>query len=166
MKKLLAIVLSLVMLLAVGMTSVSAFAANGDTVGSIEDTTKDNKITVQVNGKSTTEVTYEKDPKNPKKITFTYTGDGKLIGWEFPGMTEGVDYEIIREKGNSITILVSPDYDGEVIANAIVDTDSETTRKPGEDVSPDTGVAAATGIAAMGAGVAILAALKKKEDEE
>ena len=83
-------------------------------------------------------------------------------------MTEGVDYEIIREKGDSITILVSAEYDGEVIANAIVKeaTTKETTKKNKKEKSPKTGAASLAGIAAMGAGAAILTALKKKEDAE
>jgi len=168
MKKFLSIVLSLVMLLSVGTATVSAFAAGS--VGSIETTTKQNKIVLEVNGKTTTDISYERDPENPKKITFTYDGDGELIGWEFPGMTEGVDYEIIREKGNFITILVSPEYKGEVIANAIVKEATtkkkETTKKNKKEKSPDTGAVSAAGIAAMGAGAAILTALKKKEDAE
>lgn len=166
MKKLLSIVLSLVMLLSVSVATVNVFAAGS--VGSIESTTKQNKIVLEVNGKTTTDVSYERDPDDPKKITFTYDGDGELIGWEFPGMTEGVDYEIIKEKGDSITILVSAEYDGEVIANAIVKeaTTKETTKKNKKEKSPKTGAASLAGIAAMGAGAAILTALKKKEDAE
>lgn len=164
MKKLLSIVLSLVMLLSVSVASINAFAA----VGSIESTTKQNKIILEVNGKTSTDVSYERDPEDPRKITFTYDGDGELIGWEFPGMEEGVDYEIISEKGNNITILVSEDYEGDVIANAIVkeETTGETTKKGDKEKSPKTGAASAAGIAAMGAGAAILTALKKKEDAE
>lgn len=164
MKKVISIILSVVMLLSVSVASVNAFAL----VGSQESTTKSNKITTEVNGKTSTDVTYEKDPTDPRKITFTYTGDGDLIGWEFPGMTEGVDYTVVKEKGNSITILLADDYDGEVIANAIVKQRSTTptTKKNEKEKSPDTGAVAAAGVAAMGAGAAILAALKKKEDAE
>ncbi|MCR5207663.1 MAG: hypothetical protein K6C14_04200 [Eubacterium sp.] len=168
MKKALSIILSLVMLLSVGVASVNAFAAGG--VGSIESTTKQNKIVLEVNGKTSTDISYERDPENPRKITFTYDGDGELIGWEFPGMKEGIDYEIVKEKGDAITILVYDTYDGEVVANAIVrepeDTTAETTKKNEDKKSPKTGAASAAGIAAMGAGAAILTALKKKEDAE
>ncbi|MBR6391744.1 MAG: hypothetical protein IKS12_00525 [Eubacterium sp.] len=169
MKKLLSIVLSLVMLCSVSVATVNAFAEGG--VGSIETTTTQNKIVLEVNGKASADVSYEKDPENPKKITFTYDGDGELIGWEFPGMREGVDYEILREKGNDITILVAPTYRDTVTANAIVREPSsrkptETTKKNDKEKSPKTGAASAAGIAAMGAGAAILTALKKKEDAE
>lgn len=166
MKKIISIVLSLVMLLSVSVASVNAFAA---TVGSIESTTKQNKVIVQVNGKPSNDVSYERDPDDPRKITFTYDGDGELIGWEFPGLTEGIDYEIIAEDGDSITIKLADDYDGEITANAIVDEESDTTKattkKSGKKTSPKTGAGMA-GVAAMGAGAAILAALKKKEDAE
>lgn len=169
MKKLLSIVLSLVMLLSVSVATVNVFAAGG--VGSIETTTKQNKIVLEVNGKVSTDVSYERDPENPNKITFTYDGDGELIGWEFPGMREGVDYEILRERGNTITILVDPSYRDTVVANAIVREPAtrkptETTKKSKKEKSPKTGAASAAGIAAMGAGAAILTALKKKEDAE
>lgn len=164
MKKILSVILSLVMLLSVGAATFSAFAA----VGSIESTTKQNKIILEVNGKTSTDVSYERDPENPRKITFTYDGDGELIGWEFPGMEEGVDYEIIKEKGNFITILVYESYTGDVVANAIVKeaTTKETTKKSKKKKSPKTGAASAAGIIAMGAGAAVLTALKKKEDAE
>ncbi len=170
MKKIISIVISLVMV--VSVFAVSAVPAMAKTVISpSETTTQKTNINVQVNGSSSTDVTYERDPEDPNKITFTYNGDGELIGWEFPGMVEGQDYEIISEDGNSITILVNEDYDGDVTANAIVKTDEgKTTEKPskvdGSAKSPKTGAMTATGLAAAGAGVAILAVLKKKNDAE
>lgn len=170
MKKIISIVISLVMV--VSAFAVSAVPAMAKTVISpSQTTTQKTTVIVQVNGSSTSDVSYERDPEDPNKITFTYNGDGELIGWEFPGMVEGTDYEIISEDGNSITILVSEDYDGDVIANAIVKLDEEkTTKKPGKvdgsSKSPKTGAMAATGLAVAGAGAAILAALKKKNDAE
>ena len=163
MKKLISVLLSVVMLVSVSAVSMSAFAA---TVQSYEETTINNKITLEVNGKTATDITYERDPEDPNVITFTYTGDGELLGWEFPGMVEGTDYEILSEDGNSITIQVSPDYTGEIVANAIVkDANGKTTKKNGSATSPKTGVGA-TGLAVAGAGAAILLALKKKDDAE
>ena len=177
MKKILSVVLSLVMLISVGAISVNAFA----TVGSVEETKGAISIVTEVNGKPSDDVTHATDPDEPRKITFTYTGDGELIGWEFPGMIEGTDYTIISEDGNTIAILVDDNYAGEVIANAIVNdeeeeeeedttkketTTKETTVKSESTKSPKTGAAASAGLLAMGAGAAILTALKKKEDAE
>ncbi len=176
MKKVLSIVLSLVMLLSAGMATMSAFAA---TVGSYESTTKpfDNKIITRVNGKDSNDIDYEKDD-DKRQIKFTYTGDGKVTGWEFEGMTEGVDYEIVERGDNYIIIHILEDYDGDVIANAIVEeptsetttvpesTTAATTKKNEDQKSPATGASVAAGIAAMGAGAAILAALKRKNDAE
>ncbi len=162
MKKVISIILSLVMLISVSAVAVSASAA----VLSPESTTKSNKINVEVNGNETTEVIYEKDPQDPTKITFTYTGDGELEGWEFPGMTEGEDYIIISEDDNSITIQLINDYDGDVTANAIVKETTTKKKKSNDDrKSPKTGAATATAVAVAGAGVAVLAALRKKSED-
>jgi hypothetical protein len=124
-----------------------------------------------------TYIDYEKDEDN-REITFTYTGDGKVTDWEFPGMTLGVDYEIVERGDNWIKIRISEDYDGDVIADAIVEeptseettlpesTTAETTKKNEDQKSPATGASVAAGVAAMGAGAAILAALKRKNDAE
>lgn len=172
MRKVLSVILSLVMILSVGAMSVSAFAADVASPGKEDTQDKITGVTVTVNGKTTKDITVDRDG-NSRVITFTYDGDGKLIGWEFPGMTEGKDYKIIEQKDNYITIEVSEDYEGEVIANAIVEDEEEeeeeeTTKKTSKNksgTSPKTGASVAAGIAAMGAGAAILTALKKKEDE-
>ena len=175
MKKILSVVLSLVMLFSVGAISVNAFAA----VGSVEETKGAIEIVTEVNGKPSDDITHATDPDEPRKMTFTYKGDGELIGWEFPGMVEGTDYTIVSEDGNAITILVADAYAGEVIASAIVNEEEEeeettkketttkaTTVKSESTKSPKTGAAASAGLLAMGAGAAILTALKKKEDAE
>lgn len=170
MKKVLSIVLSVVMLISVGVLSVTAFAADVASPGKDDTTDKITGISVQVNGKTSKDITVDRDGTS-RVITFTYDGDGNLVGWEFPGMTEGKDYTIVEEKDNYITIEVSEDYEGEVIANAIIeDEEEETTKKSSTKknkggTSPKTGVSAAAGIAAMGAGAAVLTALKKKEEE-
>lgn len=166
MKKIISVFLSVVMLITVVSAAFSVFAAGGN-VQSIESTTKVNKITVEVNGNESNDVTYEKDPTDPTKITFTYTGDGELEGWEFPGMTEGVDYKIISEDGDSITIQIINGYDGPIVANAIVKEETTKKKKSNDKKkSPKTGAASASVIAAAGVGVAVLAALKRKSDEE
>ena len=164
MKKILSILLSVVMLVSVSAVTVSAFAD----VASQETTKTTSKITVEVNGSTSKDVTYKTDPDDPAKITFKYKGSGTLEGWEFDGMVEGVDYQIISEDGNSITIELLNGFDGDIDANAIVK--EKTTKKSdegsGKGKSPKTGAATATGLAAAGAGAAILLALRKKEDAE
>lgn len=167
MKKLLSILLAVMMIFAV---NASATVAMADTVNSIESTTKATSTIGKVNGQTSNDVTYERDPDDPNKITFTYIGEGDITGWEFPGMTEGVDYRIISQDGNSITIELLNGYDGDVIGDAQVDFEpgSETTTKKastGKSTSPATGAVAATGLAAAGVGAAILAAIKKNDAE-
>ena len=99
-------------------------------------------------------------------MSFKYNGDGELLGWEFPNMTEGKDYTIISEEGNTITILVSEDYEGVVTANAIVKQASSNSTKPNKNSkSPKTGAITATGLGLTGAGAALLLALKKKDED-
>jgi hypothetical protein len=170
MKKIISVLLSVVMLVSVSAVSFSAFA---ETVGSYETTKKTSKITVEVNGSTSKDVTYKADPDDPAVITFSYDGSGTLDGWDFEGMVEGVDYEVVSIDGNSITIRLLNDYDGDIEANAVVsekeDDTKTTTKAPKKDdkgKSPKTGAATATGLAAAGAGAAILLALRKKEDAE
>jgi len=158
MKKFLSVILALVMAIAVSAASMAVFAED------VVSPTKKPEPTVvtQVNGKPSKAVTYTKDSDDPYVYTFTYTGTGKLIGWEFPGMTEGKDYKITKRDGNSITIELLHYPDGDVIANAIVE---EGTAAPSSDKkSPKTGAVLA-GVAAMGAGAAILALSKKRKND-
>ena len=160
MKKLVSILLAVVMVMAVAASSMVAFA-----VDPVVSPTKKPEPTVitQVNGKPSKAVTYTKDSEDPYVYTFTYTGDGKLVGWEFPGMTEGKDYKIVKRDGNTITIELLHDPEGDIIANAIVEEGTGTT--PSSDKkSPKTGAALA-GVAAMGAGAAILAISKKRKND-
>ena len=129
-------------------------------------TTGYSTIKVEVNGKPSTDVTYDVDKSNSNKVSFKYDGDGELLGWEFPNMTEGKDYTVISEEGNTITILVSEDYDGIVTANAIVKQASSNSTKPNKNSkSPKTGAVTATGLGLTGAGAALLLALKKKDED-
>lgn len=165
MKKLLSVLLAVMMIFAVSSSATVAMAA---TVNSIETTTKASSTEGRVNGKVSNDVTYERDPDDPNKITFTYIGEGDITGWEFPGMTEGVDYNIISQVDNSITIMIINGYDGDIIGDAQVDFEGETTTKKastGKSTSPDTGALAATGLAAAGVGAAILAIIKKNDAE-
>lgn len=172
MKKLLSIILSLVMLTSVGLATIPAFAA--PTVGSLEEKVTHNRIITQVNGKDSKDIHYDWISDNPKTIKFTYTGDGTVTGWNFGDLKEGTDYKIIGSTDDTITIQLLKDYDGDITANASVKfsssktTSATVTKGSGKSnkssTSPKTGAAAAAGIAAMGAGIAVLAAAKKKED--
>lgn len=167
MKKLLSIVLAIMMIFAVSASATAAMAA---TVNSIESTSKASSTIGKVNGQVSNDVIYERDPENPNIITFTYIGSGEITGWEFPGMVEGVDYSIVSEDGNTITIELLNGYNGDIIGDAQVDFEEEgesTTKKAstGKSTSPDTGAVAATGLAAAGIGAAILAAVKKNDAE-
>lgn len=164
MKKFISVVISVLMAVSVmTMATVPAMAAQ-----SPQSTTHARVISTEVNGTASTEVTYSPDATNPNKITLTYTGSSTVNGWEFPGLVEGVDYEILSESGNSITIIMLNE-EVDVTANALVDEEEETTKpnkKPDNgNTSPNTGAMTAAGIAVAGAGVAILAALKKKDVE-
>lgn len=172
MKKVISIILSV--LLIASVTTVYAVPAFAKPVQSIESTTNKEKepdIKGKVNGNPSNDVTWERDPKDPTKITFTYTGNGELVGWEFPGMVEGKDYKVISRDGNSITIQLLNGYSGEVVANAVVkDENGETTTSAapqpnGNSKSPKTGATTATAVAVAGAGIAVLVAMKKKNED-
>lgn len=172
MKKIISLVLSLVMAISVGaMATIPAMAKD---VVSPHSTTKAVDISTKVNGSTSKDITFNRDKDDENVITFTYNGKGNLTGWEFPGMKEGKDYVVTSEEGNSITIELINGYDGKVVANALVDNGSETTKGNKEttkktdkkSTSPKTGAVSAAGIAVAGAGVAMLAALKKKSSDE
>ena len=163
MKKFLSIILSVIMVFSVGLASTSVAMAK---TYSSQETKKPgySTIKVEVNGKPSTDVTYDVDKSNSNKVSFKYNGDGELLGWEFPNMTEGKDYTIISEEGNTITILVSED--GVVTANAIVKQAGSNSTKPNKNSkSPKTGAVTATGLGLTGAGAALLLALKKKDED-
>ena len=161
MKKILSILLAAMLAFsALGATSMMAFAAS-NTVASPEHTTRDNDKIGQVNGKVSDDVDYEVDPTDPTKISFTYTGNGDFQDWQFPGMTEGKDYKVISVDGNTITIQLINGYEGDVIGHAM-----KAPRKDNKSNSPKTGATMATGLALAGAGAAVLAAMKKKQDAE
>lgn len=179
MKKILSVILSLVV--AASVCTVSMISATAATVvASPEGTTKKSTISVEVNGGESSDVTYKTDATDPSQITFVYNGEGTLDSWSFGDLVEGVDYVIVSENkaDGTITIklLKSTVSATDIIANAIVDftEDEEPTEEPEEEettvnkkddgsTSPKTG-AAMTGALVAGAGVAMLAALKRKND--
>ena len=78
-------------------------------------------ITTQINGIPTTDITYTYN-ENDGTYKFVYNRNGDLQGWEFPYIVEGADYDIVDEDCDTQTwIIIKPiNYDGEIIANAIV----------------------------------------------
>lgn len=163
MKKSISILLSLVMMIIVCSASMSAMAKN--TLISPETTQKKVVIKVTLNGETSNSTSYQPDKDNPNVLTFTYTGDGELIGWDFPEMEEGKDYIIVSKDGDKITIQVLDNYEGERIwANAKDKYPGETTnpaKKDNSNKSPNTG--ATTGVGVALAGLAIIMASKKRK---
>lgn len=182
MKKFISIALSAVMLISAGaISAMPVMAASVASPGSSEVTTKPasetQPVLVTVNSNSSKSVNYTKDGA---KYTFTYSGKGEVIRWEFPNMTEGVDYNILSSASDNTSIVIEFTESGkqkQVSANAVVkgensDTDDadvddnnkdSNTKKDNSNTSPATGAAMA-GIAMAGAGVAMLAVSKKKKD--
>lgn len=157
MKKLVSILLSVVMVVALGFsTSVVAMAeddvllyenqettmAEDDVLlyGSQETTRRVIKPSVTVNGNTTNDVSIDYDEADPNKITFTYDGTANLVGWEFYDaegnlLVEGEDYEVIYDGDQAIVTVINDEITA-IVANAIVEeestTPSETTTTPGE----------------------------------
>lgn len=189
MKKILSIMLAAVM--AVSALVVSALPVMAeDVLSPTASTAVDKKPTLQVNGvTTTTDVTYAADPEDSNVITFTYIGDGDITGWETNlaelGFVEGEDYLITENEDGTLTITLISDEaiaawkNGDFVINTLVDfgeeeeatapSSSPATTKPNTSAkSPSTGASTAViagTVAAAGAGIAVLAALKKRDAE-
>lgn len=167
MKKLISIILSVMMVLSLGALSVMPVMAA--TVSS-EEPVNPGVVSGQVNGQNSNDVTFVVSPANPMEYTFTYGGNYEFLGWEFNGLETG-DYNVVSENGKTITIqLTASGANKSFVANAKVNapttpttpTTPSTGDKDTSGKSPSTGVAIG-GIAVAGAGVAMLAALKKRD---
>lgn len=170
MKKLVSVLLSIMMVVAVGaMSIVPAMAATSSniTVGSGDQTFT---ASGAVNGQPTTsDVTIKVSDSDSYEVRFDYVGKDEFIGWEIIGLEEG-EYTIVKKEGTTLIIKVDPSVAAtkrEFTANAITkksansgSTTTGNTDKSG--TSPSTGASVA-GVAVAGAGVALLAALKKKD---
>lgn len=184
MKRLLSIALAAIM--AVSTFAISIVPAMAATVNSPTASTAVNKKpTLQVNGVVTeTDITYSPDKTSPTSVTFTYTGEGTLIGWEENlqdlGLAEGTDYTLTYNQDGSLTItFISEDAiedwdNGDVTVNALVDfgegttATTATTKKNDSSKAPATGMSTAlvaSGLAATCAGIAVLSATKKRDAE-
>ncbi|MGN1328426.1 MAG: hypothetical protein ACI4V4_01865 [Eubacterium sp.] len=191
MKKLLSIILSAIM--AVSMCTVAALPVlAADTVKSPTAAALQNdKATITVNGENRQGVTYGPSSTNSNEITFRYDGEGTLTGWENNlsalGLAVGTDYTLVQNPDGSLTITfisqaaIDQWNAGNVAINALVDFDEETTEEEIEEdeeeettkknissKSPSTGAsttAIAGSVALAGAGIAIIAATKKRDAE-
>ncbi len=179
MKKFISIALSAVMLISAGaISAMPVMAAPVASPGSSEVTTKpavdSEPVIITVNSGKSKEVSYTKDNY---KYTFSYSGKGEVIDWEFPNMVEGVDFSVLSMSKDNSKIVIELTESGkqkQLVANAVVKNstaskedgevdDSDEATKDNSGTSPATGAAMA-GIAMAGAGVAMLAISKKKKD--
>ena len=173
MKKLISVLLSIMMIVAVGaMSVVPAMAANSSnfTVGSGDQTFT---ASGAVNGQPTTsDVTIKVSDSDSYEVRFDYVGKEEFLRWEIVGLEEG-EYTIVKKEGTTLIIKVNPsvaEAKREFTANAITkkSANSGSTTKPStgntdkSGTSPSTGASVA-GVAVAGAGVALLTALKKKD---
>lgn len=173
MKKLISVLLSIMMIVAVGaMSVVPAMAANSSniTVGSGDQTFT---ASGAVNGQLTTsDVTIKVSDSDSYEVRFDYVGKEEFLRWEIIGLEEG-EYTIVKKEGTTLIIKVNPSVAAakrEFTANAITkkSANSGSTTKPStgntdkSGTSPSTGASVA-GVAVAGAGVALLTALKKKD---
>ncbi len=181
MKKILSVLIAVLM--SVSVLTVAAMPAMASVSSPSPVVIDENaKPTVEVNGQVTeTDVTYSPDPNDATTITFVYTGDGELTGWEDNleelGLVEGVDYTAVVNPDGSYTIKLISDEaiiawnEGKIVVNALVNFPETTqpAKKDDSKKSPKTGASAmmlAGGFAAAGAGFAVITASRKKNDEE
>ena len=169
MKKLVSVLLSIMMVIAVGaMSIVPAMAATSSniTVGSGDQTFT---ASGAVNGQPTTsDVTIKVSDSDSYEVRFDYVGKDEFIGWEIIGLEEG-EYTIVKKEGTTLIIKVDPSVAAtkrEFTANAITKKSANSGNTTGNTdksgTSPSTGASVA-GVAVAGAGVALLTALKKKD---
>lgn len=169
MKKLVSVLLSIMMVVAVGaMSVVPAMAATSSniTVGSGDQTFT---ASGAVNGQPTTsDVTIKVSDSDSYEVRFDYVGKEEFLRWEIVGLEEG-EYTIVKKEGTTLIIKVDPSVAAtkrEFTANAITkksaNSGSTTGNTDKSGTSPSTGASVA-GVAVAGAGVALLTALKKKD---
>lgn len=184
MKKLLSAFIAAIM--AVSMCAISAIPAIAATVNSpVAPTLKGDSVTTTVNGENSQDIIYKPNGTNTNEITFTYDGEGTLTGWEHNlgalGLVSGTDYtSTVANDTLTITFITNKAIDawnaGTVVVNALVDFEDDvtaedvddTTKKNTSSKSPSTGVSSAAlagTVALAGAGIAVLAAAKKKDEE-
>ena len=161
MKKFISIALSAVMLISAGaISAMPVMAAGVSSPGSSEVTTKPavdtEPVIITVNSEKSSDVTYTKEDY---KYTFSYSGKGEVIDWEFPNMVEGVDYSVLSMSDDNSKIVIELTESGKqkkLVANAVVknstaskedgevdENDNDTANKDNSNTSPATGAAMA-----------------------
>ncbi len=184
MKKIISVIVATMMVISMFAVSVPAMAENVSSPAAV--TIADGKVKTTVNGKERQGVTYEINVSKPNEVTFTYNGEGTFKSWSDNlselGLVKGTDYTITVNKDGSETIsfisqkAITAWNNGSVVVNAVVDFDEATTKsekttkakKNSSSKSPATGASSAVlagGVATVGAGIAVLAAMKKKEND-
>ncbi|MCH5320721.1 MAG: hypothetical protein J1E36_03095 [Eubacterium sp.] len=180
MKKFLSVILAVLM--AVSAFAVSVVPAMADTVVSPTASTaakKDPSLHVNGSPASKGDISFTTKTERPFSYTFSYDGPGDLEGWENNledlGLVEGVDYTAVENEDGTYTITFLTEKaekyfrNDQVIVNAVVSfPDGSTTtvaNKNDSSKSPATGMSSsvvAGSVAVACAGVAVLAATKKK----
>lgn len=181
MKKLLSMIISLIAVVSIctafavpAMAEINVYSPQAETiVHKANDPTVNKKPSNQVSG--------AQQSAGSDIITFTYSGSGKLLGWnlidkdgnEIPLSNNAASYRIVSQEGKTLTLEIldwsyfeSPDG---YTVNAIIEGEGESTtgKKDNSSKAPNTGAAsvAFASVAAAGAGAAILALSKKKDAE-
>lgn len=192
MKKIISLVIAAMMAVSMFAVTVPAMAANvsSPTAATLEE----GKAKTTVNGETRQGVTYSVNAQTKKSVTFTYNGEGTFKSWtdnlSALGLAEGTDYTKVLNADGSQTITfisqkaITSWNNGSVVVNAVVEFADDTTQATEKDTtkttkatepkknssskSPATGASSAVmagAIAAAGAGIAVLAATKKKEND-
>lgn len=175
MKKFLSVLLAVMMTVSVFAVSLIPAMAKDNVNSPTASTATQTGPTLEVNGVPTdSDITYTKDTGD-HSYTFRYVGGGTLLGWEENckklGLVEGKDYTAVENADGSFTITFisaqAKEYwdNNEVVVNAVVDLSGVTTKKDDSSKAPATGMSSsvlAGSVAVACAGVAVLAATKKK----
>lgn len=192
MKKIISLVIAAMMAVSMFALTVPAMAANVSSPTAA--TLQEGKAQTTVNGETRQGVTYSVNAQTKKSVTFTYNGEGTFKSWtdnlSALGLAEGTDYTKVLNADGSQTITfisqkaITSWNNGSVVVNAVVEFADDTTQATEKDTtkatkatepkknssskSPATGASSAvmaSAIAAAGAGIAVLAATKKKEND-
>lgn len=192
MKKIISLVIAAMMAVSMFAVTVPAMAANVSSPTAA--TLQEGKAQTTVNGETRQGVTYSVNAQTKKSVTFTYNGEGTFKSWtdnlSALGLAEGTDYTKVLNADGSQTITfisqkaITSWNNGSVVVNAVVEFADDTTQATEKDTtkatkatepkknssskSPATGASSAVmagAIAVAGAGIAVLAATKKKEND-
>jgi len=144
MKKIASILLSLLIILTITVA--------GDVYAFAETTTKywEPRPNAQdslgyVNGVENGDVVGAQADPETGGTKITYSGKGVVTGWEFPLLTEGEDYRVLSEEGNTITLELLTENKELPYINVLVDfsgTSAAPENPAGESETQGTSAAA------------------------